>query len=313
MDTKIDQLKQIIPEKYILRQEPMKNHTTFRIGGPADIFVAPENMEEIKAVSRFAKEEGIPLFVLGNGSNLLVADDGMDGIVLQIYKNYSGIEVRGNELIVKAGTLLSSTSRAALNEELTGFEFAGGIPGTFGGAVVMNAGAYGGEMVQVLKEVTVLTKEGEIKTLKAEELELGYRTSNVLKNEYVVLEGVIALKKGNKEEIKAKMDEYALARKTKMAELMTRRRTSQPLELPSAGSTFKRPATGYAAAMIEAAGLKGLRVGDAQVSEKHCGFVINRGNATASDVMQLISDVKDKVKEQFGVTMEPEVKRVGRF
>ena len=134
MDTKIDQLKQIIPEKYILRQEPMKNHTTFRIGGPADIFVAPENMEEIKAVSRFAKEEGIPLFVLGNGSNLLVADDGMDGIVLQIYKNYSGIEVRGNELIVKAGTLLSSTSRAALNEELTGFEFAGGIPGTFGGA-----------------------------------------------------------------------------------------------------------------------------------------------------------------------------------
>ena len=170
-------------------------------------------MEEIKAVSRFAKEEGIPLFVLGNGSNLLVADDGMDGIVLQIYKNYSGIEVRGNELIVKAGTLLSSTSRAALNEELTGFEFAGGIPGTFGGAVVMNAGAYGGEMVQVLKEVTVLTKEGEIKTLKAEELELGYRTSNVLKNEYVVLEGVIALKKGNKEEIKAKMDEYALARK----------------------------------------------------------------------------------------------------
>ena len=202
MDTKIDQLKQIIPEKYILRQEPMKNHTTFRIGGPADIFVAPENMEEIKAVSRFAKEEGIPLFVLGNGSNLLVADDGMDGIVLQIYKNYSGIEVRGNELIVKAGTLLSSTSRAALNEELTGFEFAGGIPGTFGGAVVMNAGAYGGEMVQVLKEVTVLTKEGEIKTLKAEELELGYRTSNVLKNEYVVLEGVIALKKGNKEEIK---------------------------------------------------------------------------------------------------------------
>lgn len=166
MDTKIDQLKQIIPEKYILRQEPMKNHTTFRIGGPADIFVAPENMEEIKAVSRFAKEEGIPLFVLGNGSNLLVADDGMDGIVLQIYKNYSGIEIRGNELIVKAGTLLSSTSKAALNEELTGFEFAGGIPGTFGGAVVMNAGAYGGEMVQVLKEVTVLTKKERSKLSK---------------------------------------------------------------------------------------------------------------------------------------------------
>ena len=226
----------------------------------------------------------------------------MDGIVLQIYKNYSGIEVNGNELTVKAGTLLSSTSKAALNEELTGFEFAGGIPGTFGGAVVMNAGAYGGEMVQVLKEVKVLTKDGEIQTLKAEELELGYRTSNVLKNEYVVLEGVIALEKGNKEEIKAKMDEYALARKTK-----------QPLEYPSAGSTFKRPGGYFAGKLIQDAGLKGYQVGDAQVSEKHSGFVINRGNATAADVMQLISDVADKVKEQFGVTMEPEVKRVGRF
>ena len=297
MDVKIDKLKQIIPEKYILSNEPMKKHTTFRIGGPADIFAAPESIEEIEAVCRFAKEEGIPLFVLGNGSNLLVADDGMDGIVLQIYKNYSGIEVNGNE-----GTLLSSTSKAALNEELTGFEFAGGIPGTFGGAVVMNAGAYGGEMVQVLKEVKVLTKDGEIKTLKAEELELGYRTSNVLKNEYVVLEGVIALEKGNKEEIKTKMDEYALARKTK-----------QPLEYPSAGSTFKRPEGYFAGKLIQDAGLKGYQVGDAQVSEKHSGFVINRGNATAADVMQLISDVADKVKEQFGVTMEPEVKRVGRF
>ena len=299
MDAKIDQLKQIIPEKYIFSKEPMKKHTTFRIGGPADVFVAPENLNEIEAVCRFAKEQEIPLFVLGNGSNLLVADEGMDGIVLQ---NYSGIEVRGNELVVKAGTLLSSTSKAALSEELTGFEFAGGIPGTFGGAVVMNAGAYGGEMVQVLKEVTVLTKEGEVKTLKAEELELGYRTSNVLENEYVVLEGVIKLEKGNKEEIKAKMDEYALARKTK-----------QPLEYPSAGSTFKRPEGYFAGKLIQDAGLKGYQVGDAQVSEKHSGFVINRGDATAADVMQLISDVKDKVKEQFGVTMEPEVKRVGRF
>ena len=300
MDTKIDQLKQIIPEKYILRQEPMKNHTTFRIGGPADIFVAPENMEEIKAVSRFAKEEGIPLFVLGNGSNLLVADDGMDGIVLQIYKNYSGIEIRGNELIVKAGTLLSSTSKAALNEELTGFEFAGGIPGTFGGAVVMNAGAYGGEMVQVLKEVTVLTKEGEIKTLKAEELELGYRTSNVLKNEYVVLEGVIALKKGNKEEIKAKMDEYALARKTK-----------QPLEYPSAGSTFKRPEGYFAGQLIDEAGLRGYQCGGAQISVKHAGFVINTGNATAEDVVNVITHAQEEVLKRNNIKLETEVKRLG--
>ena len=299
MDVKIDKLKQIIPEKYILSNEPMKKHTTFRIGGPADIFAAPESIEEIEAVCRFAKEEGIPLFVLGNGSNLLVADDGMDGIVLQIYKNYSGIEVNGNELTVKAGTLLSSTSKAALNEELTGFEFAGGIPGTFGGAVVMNAGAYGGEMVQVLKEVKVLTKDGEIKTLKAEELELGYRTSNVLKNEYVVLEGVIALEKGNKEEIKAKMDEYALARKTK-----------QPLEYPSAGSTFTRPEGYFAAALIDQCGLKGMTVGGAQVSEKHAGFVINRGGATCADVTALMAVIQRRVWEEKGVRLEPEIKMV---
>ena len=302
MDVKIDKLKQIIPEKYILSNEPMKKHTTFRIGGPADIFAAPESIEEIEAVCRFAKEEGIPLFVLGNGSNLLVADDGMDGIVLQIYKNYSGIEVNGNELTVKAGTLLSSTSKAALNEELTGFEFAGGIPGTFGGAVVMNAGAYGGEMVQVLKEVKVLTKDGEIKTLKAEELELGYRTSNVLKNEYVVLEGVIALEKGNKEEIKAKMDEYALARKTK-----------QPLEYPSAGSTFKRPEGYFAGKLIQDAGLRGFQVGGAQVSEKHCGFVINRDHATSADICNLMDQVSEIIFEKFGVRLEAEVKKIGEF
>ena len=296
MDVKIDKLKQIIPEKYILSNEPMKKHTTFRIGGPADIFAAPESIEEIEAVCRFAKEEGIPLFVLGNGSNLLVADDGMDGIVLQIYKNYSGIEVNGNELTVKAGTLLSSTSKAALNEELTGFEFAGGIPGTFGGAVVMNAGAYGGEMVQVLKEVKVLTKDGEIQTLKAEELELGYRTSNVLKNEYVVLEGVIALEKGNKEEIKAKMDEYALARKTK-----------QPLEYPSAGSTFKRGKDFITAKLIDECGLKGYQIGGAQISEKHAGFIINKENATAKDVIELMEYTKEQVYNKFGKIIEQEI------
>ena len=230
----------------------------------------------------------------------MVADDGMDGIVLQIYKNYSGIEVRGNELIVKAGTLLSSTSRAALNEELTGFEFAGGIPGTFGGAVVMNAGAYGGEMVQVLKEVTVLTKEGEIKTLKAEELELGYRTSNVLKNEYVVLEGVIALKKGNKEEIKAKMDD-----------LMGRRKEKQPLEYPSAGSVFKRPVGYFAGTMIEQCGLKGKTVGGAMVSPKHAGFIVNTGNATCQDVLDLISLIQTTVNEQTGIMLECEIRAIG--
>lgn len=302
MKTVIDQLKEKIAEDHILVSEPMKQHTTFRIGGPADIFVIPSDLDEIRHACQTAKEQGVALFVLGNGSNLLVADRGMDGMVLQIYKNYSGISVQGNQLVIQAGTLLSTASKAALAAGLTGFEFAGGIPGTFGGAVVMNAGAYGGEMVQVLKEVTVLTQQGEIKTLKAEELELGYRKSNVLKNKYIVLEGVISLEKGDSDEIKKKMDEYALARKTK-----------QPLEYPSAGSTFKRPEGYFAGKLIQDAGLKGYQVGGAQVSEKHSGFVINRGNATAADVMQLISDVQDKVKDQFGVTMEPEVKRVGRF
>lgn len=302
MNIMMNQLKQIISEDKILRNEPMKNHTTFRIGGPADIFIIPETIEDIENVCKIAKEEGIPIFILGNGSNLLVADQGMDGIVLQIYKNFSGVSVHGNEMTIKAGTLLSTVAKAALEEELTGFEFAGGIPGTFGGAVVMNAGAYGGEMVQVLKEVTVLTKKGEVETIPANDLELGYRTSNILKNEYIVLEGTISLKKGNPKEIREKMEEYALARRTK-----------QPLEYPSAGSTFKRPEGYFAGKLIQDAGLRGYQVGGARVSDKHCGFVINQENATAADVMQLIEDVQKRVKEQFGVSIEPEVKRVGRF
>lgn len=302
MDKVNEQLKQAIGSEKVFDQEPMKKHTTFRIGGPADLFVVPETIEDIKTTCQIAKEHNIPLFVLGNGSNLLVGDHGIEGIVLQIYKNLSKISVEGDQIHVQAGALLSSVSKTALKEELTGFEFAGGIPGTFGGAVVMNAGAYGGEMVQVLKEVTVLTQEGEVETIKASELELGYRTSNVLQNGYVVLSGVIELKKGKKEEIKAQMDEYALARKTK-----------QPLEFPSAGSTFKRPEGYFAGKLIQDAGLRGYQVGGARVSDKHCGFVVNQENATAADVMQLIEDVQNKVKEQFGVLLEPEVKRIGRF
>ncbi len=302
MDTVMNQLKEVISEDKILFNEPMKNHTTFRIGGPADVFIVPETIEDIEKVCKIAREQEIPIFVLGNGSNLLVADQGMEGIVLQIYKNFSGVSVDGNEITIKAGTLLSVAAKTALAEELTGFEFAGGIPGTFGGAVVMNAGAYGGEMVQVLKEITVLTKEGEVKTISAEELELGYRTSNILKNGYVVLSGTISLQKGKTREIQEKMEEYALARRTK-----------QPLEYPSAGSTFKRPKGYFAGKLIQDAGLRGYQVGGARVSDKHCGFVINQENATAADVMQLIQDVQKRVKEQFGVDIEPEVKRVGRF
>lgn len=302
MNTVIEQLKKVLEGDQVLIGEPMSRHTTFRIGGPADIFVIPKTIEDISHVCAIAKKQEIPLFVLGNGSNLLVADQGMDGIVLQIYKNFSGVSADGNELAIKAGTLLSTAAKAAQAEELTGFEFAGGIPGTFGGAVVMNAGAYGGEMVQVLKEVTVLTPEGEIKTIPAEELELGYRTSNILKNGYVVLSGTIALEKGDPEQIKAKMDEYSTARRTK-----------QPLELPSAGSTFKRPEGYFAGKLIQDAGLRGYQVGGARVSDKHCGFVVNQDNATAADVMRLIADVQRIVKDKFNVELEPEVKRVGRF
>ena len=302
MDTVIEQLKEVLEEDQVLVNEPMCRHTTFRIGGPADIFVITKTTEDIAHVCSIAKKEKLPLFVLGNGSNLLVADQGMDGIVLQIYKNFSGIEVSGNELTIQAGTLLSTAAKAAQTEELTGFEFAGGIPGTFGGAVVMNAGAYGGEMVQVLKEVDVLTPEGEVKTIPAQDLELGYRTSNILKNGYVVLSGTIALEKGDPEQIKALMDKYSAARRTK-----------QPLELPSAGSTFKRPAGYFAGKLIQDAGLRGYQVGGARVSDKHCGFVVNQDHATAADVMQLIGDVQRIVKEKFDVVLEPEVKRVGRF
>ena len=210
--------------------------------------------------------------------------------------------MNGNELTVKAGTLLSSTSKAALAEELTGFEFAGGIPGTFGGAVVMNAGAYGGEMKDVLKSVTVLTDKGEVKTLAKEELELGYRTSVIAKKGYIVLEAVLELQKGEKEKIQAVMDD-----------LKERRVTKQPLEYPSAGSTFKRPEGYFAGKLIQDAGLRGFQVGGAQVSEKHCGFVINKDQATASDVMNLMNQVSDKVYEEFGVRLQPEVKRLGEF
>lgn len=302
MDKVINQLKEKVLEDRIFMNEPMRNHTTFRIGGPADIFIVPENIEEVKHICKTATEQSIPLYVLGNGSNLLVSDQGIEGIVLQIYKNFSGVSIKGNEMTIKAGTLLSAAAKAALHAELSGFEFAGGIPGSFGGAVVMNAGAYGGEMVQVLKDVTVLTPEGQMITLSADQLDLGYRTSNILEKGYVVLEGRICLEKGDPEKIKAKMDEYSLARKTK-----------QPLEFPSAGSTFKRPEGYFAGKLIEDAGLRGYQVGGARVSDKHCGFVVNQGGATAADVMQLIEDVKRIVNEKFGVTLEPEVKRIGRF
>lgn len=282
--------------------EPMNRHTTFRIGGPADYFLLPSTAEEVKKILEICKEKELPYFILGNGSNLLVSDEGYCGVIIQLYRNYGGITVEGTDIRAGAGALLSQIASAAKNASLTGFEFAGGIPGTLGGAVVMNAGAYGGEMKDVLKEVTVMTEQGEIMTIPAEKLEMGYRTSLVKKAGYLVLEAVISLKAGDVEEIKAIMKD-----------LTEKRVSKQPLEYPSAGSTFKRPEGYFAGKLIMDARLRGYQVGGAQVSEKHCGFVINKGNATAADVCGLMKDVQEKVQEQFGVTLEPEVKFLGEF
>lgn len=280
----------------------MKKHITFRVGGPAACFLTPSTKEQIREILHICQEEKTPYFILGNGSNLLVSDQGFDGVVLQVYKNMNQVTVEGEHLRVQAGALLSATARKALEAGLTGMEFAAGIPGTMGGAAVMNAGAYGGEMKDILESVTVLTPEGEQKELKNEELQLGYRTSVVKEKGYIVLEAVLSLKKGDPEAIKSRMDE-----------LKEQRVTKQPLEYPSAGSTFKRPEGYFAGKLIQDSGLKGFTVGGAQVSEKHSGFVINKGNATAADVMELIRQVTAKVKEDTGVTMEPEVKQIGEF
>lgn len=303
MNEKIKQRFQTVLEKeQVLEAESMSRHTTFRIGGPADLFVVPKSVDEIAKVLKICREEKAPYFILGNGSNLLVSDKGYRGVVVQLYRGFGKITVSGEEIHAQAGALLSGIAAAARDAFLTGFEFAGGIPGTLGGAVVMNAGAYGGEMKDVLKEVTVLTPEGEILTLQADELHMGYRTSVVKEAGYIVLEAVLSLAKGDPEAIRSRMQELAGMRSSK-----------QPLSYPSAGSTFKRPEGYFAGKLIMDSGLRGYQVGGAQVSEKHCGFVINAGNATAEDVCRLMADVQRIVREKFGVTLEPEVKFLGEF
>lgn len=292
----------IIDENRVYKDEPMKLHTTFRVGGNADYFVCPKSMEEVQKLIQLCHEEEMPYYILGNGSNLLVGDKGYRGIVIQIYKEMNNIQVQEDKICVQAGALLSRIGNIALEESLTGFEFAAGIPGTIGGAVVMNAGAYGGEMKDVLETVTVLCPDGEVKVLANEELELGYRTSIIAKKDYIVLEAVLKLNRGDKDTIREKMNELKIQRTTK-----------QPLEYPSAGSTFKRPVGYFAGKLIQDAGLRGFQVGGAQVSEKHCGFVINKDNATAADIVELMNQVTEIVKEKFGVELEPEVKRLGEF
>ncbi len=303
MEKKIyHKLVQIVGEERVRTDEPMKSHTTFRVGGPADFFVTPETSEEVRAVIDMCRSEEIDCHIIGNGSNLLVSDRGVRGVVVQIAKAMNKIESNGEQIRAQAGALLSEVAAHALKDGLAGFEFAAGIPGTLGGACVMNAGAYGGEMKDVLYEVTVLTPQGEFLVLKEDELELGYRTSVVARKGYIVLEAVIRLKKGDEEEIRRQMED-----------LRDRRISKQPLEYPSAGSTFKRPEGYFAGKLIQDAGLRGYTFGGAQVSEKHCGFVVNRGDATAAEVAELMRRVVDKVEEQFKVRLEPEVKRLGDF
>lgn len=282
-------------------REPMKRHTSFRAGGPADWYVAPENADELTAVCRACQKAGSRFYVIGNGSNLLVSDEGFCGVIISTEK-FGKLEVTGKKLKAGAGVLLSKAASAALKAGLSGLEFAAGIPGSIGGAVVMNAGAYGSEMKDVLKSVTVLDPDGNVLTLDTKELELGYRTSIVPKKGYVVLEALFSLEFENTEIIRQKMEELAGKRKEK-----------QPLEYPSAGSTFKRPEGYFAGRLIEDAGLKGFCLGGAAVSEKHAGFVINKDNATASDIYRLCEEVKRRVKEYSGVTLEMEVKLLGQF
>ena len=296
-----DEITTALPELQVLKDEPMSRHTTFRIGGPADYFVCPDR-ERIAAVLAVAKKCGMAITVIGNGSNLLVGDKGIRGLVVEIGSAMNQIMVDKNHITAGAGALLSQVAAKAAAAELGGMEFAAGIPGSVGGAVTMNAGAYGGEMKDILRTVTVLTPEGELKTLDVSEMDLSYRHSCVPEQQYIVLEAEIELGYKPEKEIRAQMEE-----------LRNKRIEKQPLEYPSAGSTFKRPEGYFAGKLIMDAGLRGYRVGDAQVSEKHCGFVINRKNASAQEVRQLMQDVQDKVKAQFGVMLEPEVKMLGEF
>ena len=280
-----------LPQLGLLQDEPMKKHTTFRIGGPADYYAEPD-MSRISKLIEMAKACDMPVTVIGNGSNLLVGDKGIRGLVIGIGKGLSEIEV--TEAVAQQST--------AQEASLSGLEFASGIPGSVGGAVVMNAGAYGGEIKDVLIDATVLTAEGELKTVTRDELDLSYRHSIVPEKGYIVLSARFRLTPKPKDEIKSYM-----------AELRAKRVEKQPLEYPSAGSTFKRPEGYFAGKLIMDAGLRGYSVGDAQVSQKHCGFVVNKGEATAADVLTLIKDVQETVLKQFGVKLEPEVKMIGEF
>lgn len=291
-----------VPEEDVLTEEPMSRHTTFRIGGEAACFIRISSEEQLRKLIPYFENVGIEYFVLGKGSNLLVGDKGYPGVILQISDACQQIEAEGNRLQVQAGAALSKVALFAMERGLEGLEFAAGIPGTVGGGVVMNAGAYGGEMKQVVESVRVLSSEGEILTLDNDTMEFGYRTSIIRNRNFTVLSVTFRLREGNREEIRARIEDF-----------QKRRMEKQPLNYPSAGSTFKRPEGYFAGKLIMDAGLRGFQIGDARVSDKHCGFVVNVGKATARDVTDVIEEVQEKVRERFGVSLEREVIYLGKF
>lgn len=296
----IDELKQILPQEAVLLDEPMSKHTTFKIGGPADCFVIPSTVEEAVKVIKIIHKYNMPFTMIGNGSNLLVMDKGIRGIVVNLNERFAKIEQKENILRVQCGALMADVSKFAGSCSLTGLEFAVGIPGSIGGCIFMNAGAYDGEIKNAVKSVTTVTKNGKLVCYTKEQAQFGYRHSIFQDNGDLILEVELELSFGNKEAIEAKM-----------ADLTQRRETKQPLELPSAGSTFKRPPGYFAGTLIDQTGLKGLTVGGAQISTKHAGFVVNIGGATAQNVLDLIAQVQKRVYEKHGVKLYPEVKMIG--
>lgn len=297
-----DYIREIVPQEDILFREPMSRHTTFRVGGEAKCLIKIKDKGQLLKLVPYLQITGQDYFILGNGSNLLVGDKGYNGIIVKLDSSMGQVSVAGTRMTVPAGTLLSEAASAARDHGLSGLEFASGIPGTMGGGIVMNAGAYGGEMKQVVESVEVMNREGEILVLDNDTMEFGYRTSVIKDRPFIVMEALLKLQEGDRETICAKMEE-----------LSAKRREKQPLEYPSAGSTFKRPEGYFAGKLIMDAGLRGFCIGGARVADKHCGFVVNTGKATAADIREVIEEVQQRVKEKFGVRLEREVIFLGDF
>lgn len=295
-DTVVETLQSFVPEGNVRRNEPMAQHTSFRVGGPAECIVEPENAEQLAKVKHYLWQLEMPYLVIGNGTNLLFSDVGYSGVIVKVGRRMSRVSVDGCLIRADAGVSMIRLAQIAQEHGLTGLEFASGIPGTIGGGVVMNAGAYGGEMSQVVQEVEVLDRTGEELCLDNAVMDFGYRSSAIRRQPFTVTGVTLRLEPGDPEMIRAKMDE-----------LTAKRRAKQPLEFPSAGSTFKRPEGYFAGELIMKAGMRGFQIGGARVSEKHCGFVINTGNATSADILDVIHEVQERVKERFGVDLEPEV------